>query len=78
LAGPALPNCKSYHWWHNTRIQGKRSADTGKKEKEKEKAKGKTTLRNITVEPNVDMVLKSTHVWSEEGAGSCRHLEKMV
>src|SRR5437879_872624 len=19
----ALPNCRSYHWWHNTRIKGK-------------------------------------------------------
>jgi len=23
LAGLAVPKCKSYHWWHNTRLKGK-------------------------------------------------------
>jgi len=32
LAGLALPKCKSYHQWHNTRLKGK-----GLQNKEREK-----------------------------------------
>jgi len=64
LAGLALPNCKSYHRWHNTRLKGKVCVyRKGKIEKEKEKRpRGKTTLQNITVDSNVDIVFKSIHV----------------
>jgi len=54
LAGLALPNCKGYHRWHNTRLKEKVCGKKEKKKKNREiKAKEKTTLRNIMVKVTV-------------------------
>jgi hypothetical protein len=64
LAGLALPNCKSCHRWHNTRMKGKVCVyRKGKNKKEKKgKEKKKTTLQNIAVKSNVNIVSKSIHI----------------
>ena len=60
LTGLAVPNCKKYHRWHNTRLKGKglRDEDSGKEKREginaKRKNQEKTTLRNITIKLNVE------------------------
>jgi len=47
LAGLALPNCKSYHRWHNKMVKG-RFRNEGQEKKRKEMAeKIKTTLHDV-------------------------------
>jgi len=58
LAGLALPNCESYHRWHSTRLKGKVCVYRKGKIKRKKRPRGKTTLRNIAVKSNVDIVFK--------------------
>jgi len=62
LAGLALPNCESYHWWHSTRLKGKVCIYRKGKIKRKKRPRGKTTLQNIAVKSNVDIVFKYIHV----------------
>jgi len=46
LARLALPKCKSYHWWHNTRLKGKGLQN---KEREKgDKSKGALGIEAMT------------------------------
>jgi len=65
LAGLALPKCKSYHWWHNTRLKGK-----GLQNKEREKGdksqEKKTTLQNIMTKANVDASPSKLSMYAKE------------
>jgi len=62
LAGLVLPNCKSYHQWHNTRLKGK---SLGNKEREKEGIKAKRK-NHPTIDPNVDPNSSKLSTYADE------------
>jgi len=65
LARLALPKCKSYHWWHNTRLKGKglwnKEREKGDKSQEK-----KTTLQNIMTKANIDASPSKLSMYADE------------